>query len=101
QFFLNVVDFGMNLQEAIDKPTFHSTHPPSSFYPHDAHAAAMVVEGRISEAVRKELHARGHKVSATGDWANGKVMATRIDQRTGVIAGAVSPRQMIGYVAGW
>jgi gamma-glutamyltranspeptidase/glutathione hydrolase len=38
QFFVNDVDFGMNLQEAIDKPTFHSLHFPSSFYPHDAKA---------------------------------------------------------------
>ncbi len=37
QFFLNVVDFGMNVQEAIDAPTVHTTHFPSSFYPRDAY----------------------------------------------------------------
>ena len=40
QFFLNHIVFGMNLQAAIDAPTFHSTHFPSSFYPRDAHADA-------------------------------------------------------------
>jgi gamma-glutamyltranspeptidase/glutathione hydrolase len=101
QFFLNYVDFGMNLQEAIDKPTFHSIHFPSSFYPHGAKAGGLVLEGRIPEATRKELAARGHKVRVTGNWANGKVMAVRLDRDAGVIAGGVSPRGQIGYVMGW
>jgi gamma-glutamyltranspeptidase/glutathione hydrolase len=101
QFFLNYVDFDMGLQEAIDQPTFHSIHFPSSFYPHDAKAGGLVLEGRIPEAVRKELEGRGHKVRATGDWVNGKVMAVRLDKESGVLAGAVSPRGQIGYVMGW
>ncbi len=101
QFFLNTVDFGMNLQEAIDQPTFHSVHFPSSFYPHEARAAGAVVEGRIPENVRRDLEARGHRVSVTGDWANGKVMAVRFDRKNGVIHGAVSPRTQIGYVCGF
>jgi gamma-glutamyltranspeptidase/glutathione hydrolase len=101
QFFLNYVDLGMDLQEAIDKPTFHSIHFPSSFYPHDAKAGGLVLEGRIPEATRKELEARGHKIKKAGDWANGKVMAVRIDDKNGVLAGAVSPRGQIGYVMGW
>jgi gamma-glutamyltranspeptidase/glutathione hydrolase len=100
QFFLNHVDFGMNLQAAIDEPTFHSVHFPSSFYPHEAKAGGLVVEGRIPEATRKELEARGHKVQATGDWSNGKVMAVEL-AKNGVISGAVSPRGQIGYVMGW
>jgi gamma-glutamyltranspeptidase / glutathione hydrolase len=100
QFFLNYVDFGMNLQEAIDAATFHSIHFPSSFYPHDAKAGGLVLEGRIPEATRKELEARGHKVEVTSPWANGKVMAVRIDTKTGVLSGAVSPRGQIGYVTG-
>ena len=90
----------MNLQEAIDAPTFHSIHFPSSFYPHDAKAGGLVVEGRISEATRKDLAARGHKVQATGNWSNGKVMAVRLDADRGALAGAVSPRGQIGYVMG-
>jgi gamma-glutamyltranspeptidase/glutathione hydrolase len=100
QFFLNHLDFGMNLQAAIDEPTFHSLHFPSSFYPHDAKAGGLVIEGRIPEATRKELEARGHKVQTTGDWSNGKVMAVEL-AKNGVISGAVSPRGQIGYVMGW
>jgi len=100
QFFLNYVDFGMDLQEAIDKPTFHSVHFPSSFYPRDAVAGGLVVEGRIPEATRKELEARGHRLRVTGDWSNGKVMAVRLDAANGVLYGGVSPRTQIGYVMG-
>jgi gamma-glutamyltranspeptidase/glutathione hydrolase len=100
QFFLNYVDFGMNLQEAIDAAAFHSIHFPSSFYPRDAHAAGMVAEDRIPEATIKDLEARGHKVKPAGPWTAGKVMAVQFDQRTGVLSGAVSPRGQIGYVMG-
>jgi gamma-glutamyltranspeptidase/glutathione hydrolase len=100
QFFLNYVDFDLNLQEAIDEPTFHSIHFPSSFYPHGAKAGGLVVEGRIPEATITELKARGHKVQVTGKWANGKVMAVRLDDKYGALAGAVSPRGQIGYVMG-
>lgn len=100
QFFLNYVDFDMNFQEAIDAATFHSIHFPSSFYPHDAKAGGLVIEGRIPEATVNELKARGHKVQKAGNWANGKVMAVRLDQKNSVLSGAVSPRGQIGYVMG-
>jgi gamma-glutamyltranspeptidase/glutathione hydrolase len=100
EFFLNYVDFGMNLQAAIDAPSFHSTHFPSSFYPRDAHAGQMVVEDRIPRATVEELEARGHKVRTTGGWVNGKVMAVQLERKTGVLSGAVSPRGQIGYVSG-
>jgi gamma-glutamyltranspeptidase/glutathione hydrolase len=101
QFFLNYVHFDMDLQEAIDAATFHTTHFPSSFYPHDAQPGGVALEGRIALPVRKELEARGHKVEMKGDWANGKVMAVRLDAKNGVLSGAVSPRSQIGYVMGW
>ena len=101
QFFLNVVDFGMNLQEAIDQPTFHTLHIPSSFYPHDRTPGGVVLEGRISREVSKELKGRGHEVQIGGDWVHGKVMAVRIDRTHGALQGAVSPRSQIGYVSGW
>jgi gamma-glutamyltranspeptidase/glutathione hydrolase len=100
QFFLNVVDFGMNLQEAIDRPTFHTVHFPSSFYPHEYQLGGLVVEDRIPDATRQELAARGHLVASTDGWSNGKVMAVRLDASNGVISGAVSPRGQIGYVSG-
>ena len=57
QFFMNHVDFGMNLQEALDAPTVHTTHFPSSFYPRAAFPARVVAESRIPSDVLGELRA--------------------------------------------
>ena len=46
-FFLNHVHFGMNLQEAIDAPAFHTTHFPSSFHPRESFPLAVDVEERV------------------------------------------------------
>lgn len=101
QFFLNYIDFGMNLQEAIDAPTFHTQHFPSSFYPHSAFPGRIVVEGRIPESARAVLVERGHDLRVGGDWSHGKVLAIRFEPKTGVVAGAASPRGEIGYAIGW
>jgi gamma-glutamyltranspeptidase/glutathione hydrolase len=101
QFFLNYVDFGMNLQEALDAPTVHSAHFPSSFYPREADPNRIVAEGRIPRQVIAELERRGHAVALADDWANGKPMAVRYDKQRRVILGGVSARGNIGYAIGW
>jgi len=101
QFFLNHVDFGMNMQEALEAPTIYSVHFPESFYPRIAYPGRVVVEERIPSEVIAELEHRGHEVVVTGDWANGKVMGIRYDKRRGVILGGASPRRTVGYALGW
>lgn len=101
QFFLNFVDFGMNIQEALDAPTVHSVHFPSSFYPRDAYPGRMVAEGRIPREVIAELERRGHEVVITDGWANGKVMGIYYDRARGIILGGASPKGIIGYALGW
>jgi gamma-glutamyltranspeptidase / glutathione hydrolase len=101
QFFINVVDFGMNIQEALDAPTVHSEHFPSSFYPREAHPARMRAEDRIPQEVIAELERRGHEIVVTDGWVNGKCMGIQYDKARGVIIGGVSPRGKIGYALGW
>jgi len=101
QFLLNYVDFKMNLQEALDSPTVHSVHFPSSFYPREAFPGRLVAENRIPSEIISGLEAQGHEVELTGPWANGKVLAAIYDQKRGVIFGAASPRGSIGYAIGW
>ena len=97
QFFLNHVEFGMNLQEALDAPTVHTTHFPSSFYPRAAFPARVVAESRIPSDVLGELERRGHEIEKADAWANGKVMGIRWHEDKGVIAGAASAKNTIGY----
>ena len=104
QFFLNYAEFGMNLQQAIDAPSFHTLHFPSSFYPRTADPGKIVVEGRIPSLVREELRSKGHIVEETGDWENGRVSAVMRDPERGIITGAASPKMIYGntaYAMGW
>jgi gamma-glutamyltranspeptidase / glutathione hydrolase len=97
-FFLNHVTFGMNLQQAIDFPAYHSAHMPSSFYPRQAQPLALDVESRIGEPVIAELRRRGHLVSVRPAWSLGRISA--VARRDGMLYAAANPRGMQGYAAG-
>ena len=100
QFLLNVLEFDMPLQHAVEAPTFWSTHWPNSFYPRKGDPGALHVEGRIDESVRDELAARGHVVKVEGDFSGGNTLAAAIDAQTGVRRAAASPRLEPAYAAG-
>ena len=101
QFLLNVLDFGMSLQEAVEAPTFWTAHFPSSFYPRKAEPGSLHLEGRIPDQVREELTSRGHDVHVHGDWSGGNTLGASIDTRTGVRCAAASPRLAPACAAGW
>ena len=97
-FFLNHVHFGMNLQQAIDFPAFHSRHMPSSFYPREAYPNELDVESRAGEPVIGELRSRGHLVHAQPPWSLGRISA--VARRGGMMYAAANPRGMQGYAVG-
>ena len=84
-----------DLQAAIDCPSFHSEHFPSSFFPRESYPKRVVVEGRMPEATIKELRKRGHDVVVEEDWSLGRVSAASLED--GVIKAAANPRGMQGY----
>ncbi len=97
-FFLNHVLGGMNLQQAIDFPSFHSAHMPSSFYPRQAQPRVLDVESRVDAAVIEDLRRRGHLVNVRPPWSLGRVSA--VARRDGMLYAAANPRGMQGYAAG-
>jgi gamma-glutamyltranspeptidase/glutathione hydrolase len=99
QFLLNHLLFGMDLQAALEAPTVHTRHFPSSFYPHEALTGTMVAESRIPPDVRKALRKKGHDVMTVGPWENGR--ATAISWDAGSLAAGASPRHETAYAAGW
>jgi gamma-glutamyltranspeptidase/glutathione hydrolase len=106
QFFLNLIDFGMNLQEAIEAPKFSSAHFPSSFYPHNATPAVVRMEDRVDGEVRSQLAARGHKIEVRPGWSEGRVLAVSVDRARGLVEGGCDPRAqalplMAAQVIGW
>jgi len=91
---------GMNLQEAIDAPSWHTTAFPSSFAPRDMTESELVVEDRVGEEVIAELERRGHDVLRSGPWSLGRMSAVSRDPETGLLRAAANPRGMQGYAAG-
>ncbi len=98
QFFLRHVHAGMNLQEAIDAPAWHSEHFPISFWPRTARPGVLVVESRVGEETIKELRKRGHEVEVGPAWSEGRLTAA--SQMGPRRRAAANPRGMQGYAAG-
>jgi gamma-glutamyltranspeptidase/glutathione hydrolase len=98
-FFLFHACYGLNLQEAIDAPTFHSDHFPASFYPRAARPRELVIEGRFGRAVVADLTRRGHKVIVRDDWSLGRLCAVGREP-DGVLKAAANPRGAQAYAAG-
>jgi gamma-glutamyltranspeptidase/glutathione hydrolase len=87
QFVSNVVDFGMNIQGALDAPRFSK----ETFAGCDVN-----FEARIPEATRKELTAMGHKIVMRGDYSStrmGSGQAVQRDFKSKVNYGASDPRK--------
>jgi gamma-glutamyltranspeptidase/glutathione hydrolase len=98
QFLLRLVDHGItDLQEAIDAPTVHSLHMPSSFYPRNAEPGAVSAEDRIASDVLDDLASRGHRVTRAGPWDHGRVLAVAHDPASGRLDAGASPRFRVAY----
>ena len=107
QAFLGVVEFGMNVQQAVEAPTVMSTSFHDSVYPHPV-ANTLVMPKVLADKVGASLSAKGHHVVVTplqkpyGQQPSGAgaVKMVLIDPRTGIFAGGVSPAKD-DYVMGW
>jgi len=97
--FLRLVHYNMGIQEAIDAPSFHTEHWPSSFWPRVARPGKVVIEGRYDDSVLAALRARGHKAEKGDDWSEGRISGARIEPDGQMFAGA-NPRGMQGYAVG-
>lgn len=92
QVLLNMVDFGMFPQDAVEAPRFQTEHFYSSFGGHEFVPGRLNVEGRIPRATTDALTALGHRVNVATDWSNGSA-PTVIQVRDGVLNGGADPRR--------
>jgi gamma-glutamyltranspeptidase / glutathione hydrolase len=99
QTLMNVVDFGMNIQQAIEAPRWSTRSFPASPFPHTMYPGDMSVESRIPEATRQALIARGHKLRVTGPWTQGS-NAGIIVGANGVLSAGADPR-VDAYAWAW
>ncbi|GGC42565.1 gamma-glutamyltranspeptidase [Siccirubricoccus deserti] len=95
QVVLNILQHGMEVQDAIEAPRFASYSFPSSFAPFDYFPGRLAVESRVPEAVRGELAGRGHEVKDWPEktWLAGTVEVILTDPRTGMLAAGADPRR--------
>jgi gamma-glutamyltranspeptidase/glutathione hydrolase len=102
QTFVNIVDFGMDVQQAIEEPRFGTFNYPESFWPHLYRPGRLNLEARIPQAVGEDLAARGHDVEWWPEWTRiaGNVSAIIIDHERGTLAAGADARAE-AYANGW
>ncbi len=95
QVLMNVLHFGMELQEAVEAPRVASYSFPSSFAPFEYFPGRLAVESRIPAETRAQLAAWGHDVRDWPDvtWLAGCVEVIRSDPARGLLAAAADPRR--------
>src|SRR5437867_5491000 len=99
QTLMNVVYFGMNVQQAIEAPRWSTRSFPASPFPHTMYPGEMSVESRIPDATRQALVARGHKLRVTGPWTQGS-NAGIVVGANGVLSAGADPR-VEAYAWAW
>lgn len=97
--FLRLAHHGLNLQEAIDLPLFHTTHFPGSFHPRQRQPGHIMVEESIGAEALAALRARGHEVEAAPEWSVGRLTAAK-REKDGMLKAAATPRLMQAYAIG-
>lgn len=102
QVLLNVTEFGMRLQQAIEAPRVCSRNFPDSFAPHDYLRGRLNAEANLPEGVAEELRRRGHAVEIWPQFpaAGGAVCAIVREPRSGLLQAGADPRRE-AYALAW
>jgi gamma-glutamyltranspeptidase/glutathione hydrolase len=100
QTFLNMVEFGMDVQQAIEAPRWATRSFPASPFPHTMYPGDLSVEARIPDKVQQALIAKGHKLRVAGPWAMGCNAAIVVNTSTGLLSAGADPR-VDAYAWAW
>jgi gamma-glutamyltranspeptidase/glutathione hydrolase len=102
-FFLRHALYDMNLQEAIEAPSWHLDHYPSSFWPRTTTLNQITLESRMPEATLERLRQAGHEVKVGAAWSEGRISACTREQGPDgqlIFRAGANPRGMQGYAVG-
>ena len=96
QFLLNVIDYGMNPQQAMDAPRCATFSFPRSSDPHPYTPGLCHLEARTPPGVPDALLRMGHNLRMWPEWAKaaGSLGTIQVDHTHGVLHGAADPRRM-------
>lgn len=99
QVLLNLIDFEMPVQEAIEAPRLALNAEPNFYKP--GAAIEVRIEGRVPPATIAALKAMGHAVEVLPGWGSlGHMQVIRVDGRTGAKTAGADPRRT-GYAMGY
>ncbi|HEY6005995.1 MAG TPA: gamma-glutamyltransferase [Anaeromyxobacter sp.] len=99
QFFLDVVEFGMNVQQASEAPNINSFQMHSSFGSHEALPGRVLVSTRTPQSVRDDLARMGYQLTLE-ERTSGPITAIQLDHENGTMWGAAS-NHGDDYGIGW
>ena len=102
QVFVNVTEFGLQAQQAIEAPRFGTFSFPNSFAPHVYLPGRLCVENRIGARTIEALTQLGHDIEQWGAavWTAGAVCAVCLDGDTGLLHAGADPRRE-AYALAW
>jgi gamma-glutamyltranspeptidase / glutathione hydrolase len=100
QTLLNIVEFGMNVQQAIEAPRWTTQAFPASPFPHTMYPGHLAVEATVPQEVRDALVKKGHKLKISSAWTLGSSAGIVIDPQTGVLSAGADPRAD-AYALAW
>ena len=89
QYFLNIVEFGMTPQQAVEAPNMNSFQMKNSFDDHTSQPGRMLVANSTSEAVRAALQKMGYTLQFA-ERTSGPITAIWFDRKHGTMWGAAS-----------
>ncbi|HEX8029964.1 MAG TPA: gamma-glutamyltransferase [Vicinamibacterales bacterium] len=99
QMLVNLIDFKLPVQQAIEAPRFSLDAEPNFYKP--GAEIEVSIEGRLSQKTIDALKAMGHKVRVLPGWGSiGHMQTIRIDPVTGTITAGGDPRRT-GYAMGY
>ena len=102
QLLVNLIDYGMDVQEAIEAPRIATYSFPASTHPHPYNPGLLRAESRISADVRRQLTRMGHQVEAWPAYIPqaGALCAIHWNRDERSLAGGADPRR-VAYAVGW
>ena len=93
QVLCNLIDFGMDVQEAGDAPRFRHFGSSEPTGQSAVGGGSVAIESGISAEVRRSLQAKGHQLAPTSPGSFGGYQAIQIDFEHGVLSGGSDPRK--------
>ena len=101
QVLLNVIEFEMDIQTAIEAPLFQILDFPASFYPRESRPGNTLIESRVPYQLIEGLNAMGHTMRLSREWSIGDATAAMVDPENGTLYGAAGMRRNKSYAVAW